>query len=114
MRGMATLGERDRWPDRGLNQGNVAVQACTVTTPARKLDQTTHIVYKRSICVSMLHAEETEAASSSVQSFHTLMKKVAFVLSGFENPERSNLRDKAIEMGATYKPDWSKDCTHLM
>ena len=59
-----------------------------------------------------LHAEES--ASLSKQPFHVLMKKVVFVLSGFENPERSNLRDKAIEMGAVYKPDWSSQCTHLM
>jgi len=59
--------------------------------------------------VLLLHAEETE-----VPPFHVLMKKVVFVLSGFENPERSSLRDKAIEMGAMYKPDWSKACTHLM
>jgi len=62
----------------------------------------------------MFCAEETEATSSSLQSVHMLMKKVVFVLSGFENPERSNLRDKAIEMGAMYKPDWSKGCTHLV
>jgi len=62
----------------------------------------------------MFYAEETEAPGTSLQSFHTLMKKVVFVLSGFENPERSNLRDKAIEMGAVYKPDWTKGCTHLM
>ena len=62
----------------------------------------------------MFYAEETGASGTSLQSFHTLMKKVVFVLSGFENPERSNLRDKAIEMGAVYKPDWTKGCTHLM
>ena len=62
----------------------------------------------------MLTADETEASGSSAASVHTLMKKVVFVLSGFENPERSSLRDKALEMGAAYKPDWTKDCTHLM
>jgi len=65
-------------------------------------------------CRMMLCVAETEASGSSLQSVHMLMKKVVFVLSGFENPERSNLRDKAIEMGATYKPDWTKECTHLM
>lgn len=59
----------------------------------------------------MLCADGTEPPAQSV---HTLMKKVVFVLSGFENPERSTLRDEALEMGATYKPDWSKECTHLV
>jgi len=54
------------------------------------------------------------AAEVHAQPVNTLMRKVVFVLSGFENPERSNLRDQALEMGATYKPDWSKQCTHLM
>jgi len=62
----------------------------------------------------MLCAEEAEVTGSSVQPVHVLMKKVVFVLSGFENPERSNLRDKALEMGASYKADWTKQCTHLM
>jgi len=61
--------------------------------------------------MSMLCADGTEPPAQSV---HTLMKKVVFVLSGFENPERSTLRDEALEMGATYKPDWSKECTHLV
>ena len=62
----------------------------------------------------LLFADETEESRPSEQSVDKLMKKVVFVLSGFENPERSNLRDKAVEMGATYKPDWTKMCTHLM
>ena len=46
--------------------------------------------------------------------FSSLMKKVVFVMSGYQNPERGQIRDEAIEMGATYKPDWGKECTHLM
>lgn len=36
------------------------------------------------------------------------------MLSGFVNPERSNLRSQALEMGAEYQPDWSSDCTLLV
>jgi len=43
-----------------------------------------------------------------------LQKDVVFVLSGFVNPERGNLRDKALQMGAQYKQDWGRGCTHLM
>ncbi len=46
--------------------------------------------------------------------FNQLMSKVVFCLSGFVNPKRSELRDKAIAMGAKYKADWDTSCTHLM
>ncbi|CAD5122714.1 DgyrCDS11120 [Dimorphilus gyrociliatus] len=48
------------------------------------------------------------------RSFGQLMEKVTFVLSGFQNPFRSKIRQQAIEMGATYKADWSANCTHLI
>lgn len=43
-----------------------------------------------------------------------LMKNVVFVLSGFQNPLRADLRTKATKMGATYSDDWDGKCTHLM
>ncbi|XP_054168799.1 DNA repair protein XRCC1-like [Oppia nitens] len=46
--------------------------------------------------------------------FNQLMKKVVIALSGYVNPKRSELRDKAIKMGAKYSPDWSPNCTHLI
>ncbi|KAK3590492.1 hypothetical protein CHS0354_015481 [Potamilus streckersoni] len=52
--------------------------------------------------------------ASPAKKFGELMKKVVFVLSGFQNPFRGELRDKALEMGALYKPDWEKGCTHLV
>ena len=36
----------------------------------------------------------------------TILSGVTFALSGFKNPYRSELRDKATELGAHYKPDW--------
>lgn len=51
---------------------------------------------------------------SPAKSFRKLMEGVTFVLSGFQNPFRGELRDKAIEMGAMYMPDWKKSCTHLV
>ncbi|KAG0723167.1 DNA repair protein XRCC1 [Chionoecetes opilio] len=42
------------------------------------------------------------------------MDNVVFVMSGYQNPERSTLRDKLTEMGAQYKSDWSPGCTHLI
>lgn len=46
--------------------------------------------------------------------FTRLMEGVVFVLSGFQNPFRGELREKALEMGAKYRPDWMPDATHLM
>ncbi|GBM56937.1 DNA repair protein XRCC1 [Araneus ventricosus] len=46
--------------------------------------------------------------------FNKIMENVVFVISGFVNPLRSEIRDKAIEMGAKYKGDWDKTCTHLI
>ncbi|CAF4617601.1 unnamed protein product [Rotaria sp. Silwood1] len=43
-----------------------------------------------------------------------IMKTVVFVLSGFQNPLRSELRNKATAMGATYNDDWNENCTHLI
>lgn len=46
--------------------------------------------------------------------FKRLMEGVVFVLSGFQNPFRGELREKALDMGAKYRPDWTPDSTHLM
>uniref|UniRef100_A0A8C8SRT8 DNA repair protein XRCC1 n=1 Tax=Pelusios castaneus TaxID=367368 RepID=A0A8C8SRT8_9SAUR len=48
------------------------------------------------------------------EDFHHLLQGIVFVLSGFQNPFRSELRDKALEMGAKYRPDWTPDSTHLI
>ncbi|KAA0184964.1 X-ray repair complementing defective repair in Chinese hamster cells 1, partial [Fasciolopsis buskii] len=39
---------------------------------------------------------------------------VIFTLSGYQNPLRSDLRQKAVQLGAQYRQDWGPDCTHLM
>ncbi|KAF7242378.1 DNA repair protein XRCC1 [Varanus komodoensis] len=47
-------------------------------------------------------------------SFQHLLDGTVFVLSGFQNPFRSELRHKALEMGGKYRPDWTPDSTHLI
>ncbi|GFS03558.1 DNA repair protein XRCC1 [Elysia marginata] len=54
------------------------------------------------------------ASASPAKEFGCLMEGVVFVLSGFQNPYRAELRDKAVEMGAKYRPDWGRGCTHLI
>merc|ERR1712168_933823 len=46
--------------------------------------------------------------------FNELMKNVTFVISGFQNPLRGEVRSKACKMGAVYKGDWDASCTHLI
>lgn len=45
---------------------------------------------------------------------HPLKHGVVFSLSGFKNPFRGDLREKAVQMGALYEPDWGPKCTHLV
>ncbi len=35
--------------------------------------------------------------------------QVVFVLSGYVNPERKELRELGLALGADYRPDWTKD-----
>lgn len=51
---------------------------------------------------------------SPMRSFGRLMEGVTFAMSGFQNPYRAELRQKAVDMGAIYKADWGKGCTHLI
>lgn len=44
----------------------------------------------------------------------SILRGVIFALSGFENPLRSEIRDKGLKLGAKYRPDWTDDCTHLV
>lgn len=49
-----------------------------------------------------------------LRPFNQLLKGVVLVISGIQNPDRANLRTKAIALGAIYKADWDTTCTHLM
>ncbi|KAH7302793.1 hypothetical protein KP509_23G087000 [Ceratopteris richardii] len=51
---------------------------------------------------------------SNVPLFSKIMDGVTFVLSGFVNPERAELREKVMQMGGQYCPDWGDDCTLLI
>uniref|UniRef100_A0A8C3W1F9 X-ray repair cross complementing 1 n=1 Tax=Catagonus wagneri TaxID=51154 RepID=A0A8C3W1F9_9CETA len=54
------------------------------------------------------------APRASPQELGKILQGVVVVLSGFQNPFRSELRDKALELGAKYRPDWTPDSTHLI
>merc|ERR1712142_6266 len=46
--------------------------------------------------------------------FCELFKGVVFTISGFQNPLRGDIRQKALDMGAKYCGDWNSSCTHLV
>ncbi|XP_063798550.1 DNA repair protein XRCC1 [Pseudophryne corroboree] len=60
------------------------------------------------------HKKTSPSSSSQPVDLSRLLQGTVFVLSGFQNPFRSDLRDKALEMGAKYRPDWTPDSTHLI
>lgn len=57
---------------------------------------------------------EAKAKARTYRPFHKLLADVVLVISGIPNPLRSELRQKALDLGAKYKPDWDDTCTHLM
>ncbi|XP_015192058.2 DNA repair protein XRCC1 [Lepisosteus oculatus] len=63
---------------------------------------------------SKAQKKEKKADHSEGLEFHRLLEDTVFVLSGFQNPFRAELRDKALAMGAKYRPDWTPDSTHLI
>ncbi|XP_028325660.1 DNA repair protein XRCC1 isoform X2 [Gouania willdenowi] len=46
--------------------------------------------------------------------FNCTLQGVVIVLSGFQNPLRGELREKALDMGAKYQTDWTPNSTHLI
>ncbi|XP_030569124.1 DNA repair protein XRCC1 isoform X2 [Drosophila novamexicana] len=46
--------------------------------------------------------------------FNHLLRGVVLVISGIQNPDRADLRSKALALGAKYKADWESGCTHLI
>lgn len=43
-----------------------------------------------------------------------MQKDVVIVISGIQNPERREIRELAMKMGAEYRAQWTKDSTHLI
>lgn len=66
------------------------------------------------ICYSVGEMPTVKKTQSKTVSLDQVMQRVVFVLSGFQYPQRGQLRDKAVEMGARYQGEWNRQCTHLM
>ncbi|KAJ7214683.1 hypothetical protein O6H91_Y473900 [Diphasiastrum complanatum] len=56
----------------------------------------------------------SQAGKQASRPFSKLLEGVIFAISGVVNPERAELRKKALEMGASYQPDWNDECTLLL
>ena len=76
--------------------------------PVRK-----EIISKNNERVSKNH-EKTSLTKKKFQKFNEFLKGVHFAISGFQNPLRGEIRQKALDMGARYHGDWSSTCTHLV
>lgn len=61
-----------------------------------------------------IQANNKPKKKQKTKPFTSLMEDVVFVMSGYQNPQRGQLRDQMLEMGAQYKPEWSSSCTHLV
>ena len=66
------------------------------------------------------HIIESKKASKKAEKrnktgkFNEFLKGVNFAISGFQNPLRGEIRQKALDMGAKYHGDWNSSCTHLV
>lgn len=58
--------------------------------------------------------QKAKSKSEQQVPLNRIMEGVVFVLSGFQNPFRGELREKALDMGAKYRTDWTPDATHLI
>ncbi|KAN0015451.1 hypothetical protein ACTFIU_008182 [Dictyostelium citrinum] len=56
----------------------------------------------------------TPKQQQKLTPFGNLLKGVVLVIGGIQNPQRGEIREKALEMGAGYKPDWCREATHLV
>ncbi|CAB1333499.1 unnamed protein product [Coregonus sp. 'balchen'] len=112
-------------PERGTTTPKPKAKSSTATTPspstakASPAQKTPDIKKKESLSKpeAKTRPKPSKAQSSSSEapvSLNKIMEGVVFVLSGFQNPFRGDLRDKALAMGAKYRSDWTPDATHLI
>ncbi|XP_068141157.1 LOW QUALITY PROTEIN: DNA repair protein XRCC1 [Drosophila tropicalis] len=70
------------------------------------IDQTTKVLQPKSI--------KKQEIELQYRPFNQLLRGVVLVISGIQNPDRADLRSKAVALGAKYKADWESGCTHLI
>nr|XP_033819338.1 DNA repair protein XRCC1 isoform X2 [Geotrypetes seraphini] len=93
-------------------------ESLTEQLPVKKLKATppsgTSVRDPAAIVAGKVPAKKQQKKPAEAVELHRILQGTIFVLSGFQNPIRTQLRDKALEMGAKYRPDWTPDCTYLI
>ena len=70
--------------------------------------------FKKPTSPKVTSISETTPRSKDKKDFSSLLEDVVFVMSGFQNPLRSDIREIGLSMGGQYRPDWTSDSTHLI
>ncbi|KPP73509.1 DNA repair protein XRCC1-like [Scleropages formosus] len=102
-------------PSGGSSKARLKASAAETPSPSSakaSAVQKTHGPNKRESRVKP--EPKPKAKSTEAVPMDQILEGVVFVLSGFQNPFRGELRDKALAMGAKYRPDWTPDATHLI
>ncbi|XP_064470997.1 DNA repair protein XRCC1-like [Ornithodoros turicata] len=97
-----------------ISSSPTQLQAAKVASPSQQRQQTQKQERNNTEDTVKKPPANSSRPTKPLRPFGALMKGVRFVLSGFQNPMRSQIRDKAIEMGARYTGDWDNACTHLV
>ncbi|CAH8495214.1 unnamed protein product [Schistosoma turkestanicum] len=92
------------------HQSNQKPSSTTNTEVARSPQSSSVLKNKETYKQSKTSSSSFSSSSSSQKP----LSNVIFTLSGYQNPLRSQIRDKALELGAKYRQDWGPDCTHLI
>uniref|UniRef100_A0A8C8G8A3 DNA repair protein XRCC1 n=1 Tax=Oncorhynchus tshawytscha TaxID=74940 RepID=A0A8C8G8A3_ONCTS len=110
---------RCKYPDSYIFLFSPLLISVTLFTPVSPAQKTPDTKKKESLSKPQAKPRDkpSKAQSSSSEAtvpLNKIMEGVVFVLSGFQNPFRGDLRDKALAMGAKYRSDWTPDATHLI
>ncbi|XP_064119934.1 LOW QUALITY PROTEIN: DNA repair protein XRCC1-like [Macrobrachium nipponense] len=106
--------EKEKPKKEGGSDRNSSSESNKRKNDSRDLKRTSSHENKRTASPSSSSASSGSSSKRKTAPFTSLLKGVTFVLSGYQNPLRSQIRDMMLEMGARYKPDWEPSCTHLI
>uniref|UniRef100_A0A182JYQ9 BRCT domain-containing protein n=1 Tax=Anopheles christyi TaxID=43041 RepID=A0A182JYQ9_9DIPT len=84
-------------------------------SPPNNPRDTSPLMKKPRLLIDLQDNSDTEVQKPvQYKPFGKLLENVVLVISGIQNPDRANVRNHALAMGAKYKPDWDASCTHLI
>ena len=86
-----------------------AREACN--SPEERPAKVPKLAEKEEVKIDSERKVKDEKVESDISQ---VLAGVVFALSGYKNPQRGEIRDKATKLGAKYETDWSTNCTHLI